>query len=881
MSPGEAWEGQAREFASEILGIAVGPTVGQGGSGMAFVGFTTDGVPSPADVEARRAGRWPEAEITWVVDRASWPSRLLVKLCPPDRVHRTELEGTRLVAACQRESPHPNLMQVFAVVPFLGGLIEVLEIADQLPDGKVVTLAQHVYERRRTPEEALAIIGPLAAAAQRLRDRRLRHQDIRPTNIIRVRATWKLADYGLVIEDSVHGPGGPLAAYPLGPDVQHLARTLYFMLSGTYPDQPFDPLPADAGPLAHAIHDRAIAPPFLWPDRFRTPDDFQRALNAAIEDPEMTSLADFWSPSFRAAAVSEGIVRAVRRNNRDVALWIWGPALLLALGLAAAAVVAGLGGWARGGLIATLLGLAVLVLVAVTAISRRVRLFVTVEGYARRIGEAHEEPNLVRSVLDLHPPRRAPFLPALLDPEMALVPAARATLTQLRRAGRRQRGTRDSVAGVAAEGWVVDRLTRHGTRIYRERPPLPCEGIGPRLARLATRIALIALLALILVLIALIIYSLLNRSPDSPPPPDPQGAQQKGTENRDNGRKPPGDAGDTPPMDDATTSSIREATDSFQRVMQSAGAGGQPDETGQAGSGTGDGGQGGSAGQGSNGSDSDRPSASLKGETTNAPPQRQNARDQGPGSSASPGERSQRGAQRTDSAQTTTSAGGPDDAKSPRSTEQASGGKADDAAKTGESPTDGAKTGQSPASRTASGQAGRDGSESPVQVYQAKAARAAAKNQLEAQRDRLKALAGDLARQARAPGIEPRDAQRLHTEMTMVEQTIAKHDRVLAALKDQASPGGGPDQPGIGIGSKKDPNHRGGKSPSAASKSRVISLLPTLGDGKGAWKSPEPPKDLNPSARQRLGETDSPESRVTDPWRRRALKALLSPPASP
>jgi hypothetical protein len=676
----------------------------------------------------------------------------------------------------------------------------------------------------------------------------------------------------MLIPDGVDGPGGPLASYPLGTDVQHLARTLYFMFTRSYPDLPYDPLPEDVGRLGHVLHNVAITSPFLYPDRFKTPDDFLRAINRATEDPQAQSMckpADL-DPSTRAKAVAGGIADAVRQNNRFVALWIGGPALLVVLALVSTAALAGGIGWAGRGTVLALLGIAALVLVVVTALCRRWGLFLTVQEWARRVGQRHGQANLVRSVLDLQRVERAPFVPALLDPDLPWPLALRVTCSQVRHLRSQRRMAFEAVRGTT-NTWIDDRLTLRGLEAFRESPPLPCEGIAPRASRAFTWLLAAILFALVVLIIVLFLYWLFG--PQAPPEP---GDLQTPSQSRTEPPKAPENPDSPPAIDPATQKAIDDANQVFKQTMQSVGPGQPP-------SGSKPGGRPDGSGGGASPNPSGEPGQAA---TTQGPAPgpsgggEADSQDSGPEGAGEPpsGSTPKADSQPAAAPAPATQPGvGKEEALNPAGSPETKKAEPAQGAETGWAANDSEKKQGGSQPGTEQGEAPAGPKPTPEEI------RKQAMRQLEEQRGQLETLKKALEQQAQAPGTPPDEAQRLEDGAETVQEAIAKQTQALKVTGGQGPsperPAPGGSQPGT---AELPPDvHDDGTTPPAPPSPKVVQLPPLVGEGDGPYQSPEPPQDVTWSPLQRRSEAGGAESRIRDPVRRGAIRALVTPPSIP
>jgi serine/threonine-protein kinase len=138
---------------------------------------------------------------------------------------------------------HPNLVAVFDTIVVDDAVLIVMEYVP----GR--TLADALQEGRMAPEQALAILRPLAEAIDRTHAAGIVHRDVKPANVLlHERGDVKLADLGVATSDEVSRitrTGGVVgtAAYMApeqfesGPvdgaaDVYALAAVAFEMLSG-------------------------------------------------------------------------------------------------------------------------------------------------------------------------------------------------------------------------------------------------------------------------------------------------------------------------------------------------------------------------------------------------------------------------------------------------------------------------------------------------------------------------------------------------------------------------------------------------------------------------------------------------------------------------
>ncbi len=170
-----------------------------------------------------------------------------------------EFEGLKRFTPISRA--HPNLVQILHVGRGPDGIFYVMEAADDESTGQTIdperyfprTLASLLRQRRRlSVPECLDLGANLAAALEFLHERQLIHCDVKPSNIIFVNDTPKLADIGLVADIARSSTGNTFVGTPgymppEGPgapagDLYSLGKLLYeaaFGLDCTrFPDLP-------------------------------------------------------------------------------------------------------------------------------------------------------------------------------------------------------------------------------------------------------------------------------------------------------------------------------------------------------------------------------------------------------------------------------------------------------------------------------------------------------------------------------------------------------------------------------------------------------------------------------------------------------------------
>jgi len=317
------WLSEAVVFIEKTLGIRFSHVIGRGAAGCFGCGKLGNDRLAPKALQTS-----PKNRMTFLKPFNDWPFRVGIKLISPDSLLGSiEKKGVRRVAKLQQKAPHPHLVTLYGLLEYKDGIIEFLELADSLEQSeepgrdKYHVLDNQIWTKGIMPvSDAFGIIRPIGEAAQHLREHHLRHQDIRPANVIRVDGIWKLGDFGMVIPEGPQGIEGPLASYPYGSDTAGLARTMYAMLSGRQDlDTPIDPLPQESGKLADKIHDELICR--AWKDDavINTPAMFLRSLDKiCIQHDEGTSVP----VSERVRMLADRLAIYIKAYNQGM-IWLW------------------------------------------------------------------------------------------------------------------------------------------------------------------------------------------------------------------------------------------------------------------------------------------------------------------------------------------------------------------------------------------------------------------------------------------------------------------------------------------------------------------------------------------------------------------------------
>jgi serine/threonine protein kinase len=204
----------------------------------------------------RRIGAGAYGEV-WLARNTATQAERAVKIVyratfADERPFQREFEGIKRFDAVSRS--HPTQLALFHVGKGDGFFYYIMELADRLPGSaeyRPHTLRGDL-ESGRLPAAQVVDLGlTLAEALHHLHAAGLIHRDVKPSNIIYVRARPKLADIGLVTDASDsqsivgtegylprEGPGTPAA------DLFALGKVLYETVTGLDRRQ-FPELPAD------------------------------------------------------------------------------------------------------------------------------------------------------------------------------------------------------------------------------------------------------------------------------------------------------------------------------------------------------------------------------------------------------------------------------------------------------------------------------------------------------------------------------------------------------------------------------------------------------------------------------------------------------------
>ena len=277
----------------------VGKAMGQGGFGITYVGFDTS-------LKRRVAVKEYFPEGTAIRDAAR---TVCVSSYSSEAFQKRYGAGLN---KCMNEA------QSLAKLDDIPGIVRVLDYFQENNTAYVimefvegVTLVTYLRQLPQKPDyrEALALLSPIGTALRRIHDRGFVHRDVSPDNIMINRfGEPKLLDFGAVktvteggtpTESPIVKRGfSPHEMYSvkgkIGPwsDVYAYCATLYYILTGTAPEEPIDRAGEDpageslsrfVSPAQTAALLKGLA---IQPDqRYQTAAEMTAALNACLNDP--------------------------------------------------------------------------------------------------------------------------------------------------------------------------------------------------------------------------------------------------------------------------------------------------------------------------------------------------------------------------------------------------------------------------------------------------------------------------------------------------------------------------------------------------------------------------------------------------------------------
>ncbi len=177
---------------------------------------TTDNGEGPPEIPdfdlIRPIGRGGFGRVWLARNRATGHLRA-VKVIPLRRSGAADAAGREITSLIRLEEKlrrHPNLLSIHHVGKTARDLFYVMDAADDLsgkpassdPDYRPATLESRLAERPLSPEQCARYGRELLAGLAALHEAGMVHRDVKPANCIFVAGEMKLADFGLVAENS-------------------------------------------------------------------------------------------------------------------------------------------------------------------------------------------------------------------------------------------------------------------------------------------------------------------------------------------------------------------------------------------------------------------------------------------------------------------------------------------------------------------------------------------------------------------------------------------------------------------------------------------------------------------------------------------------------
>lgn len=255
---------------------------------------------------------WRAREELTQVERA-------IKILRKSKARQVESDLAGVVCYQNASHNHPHLLQVLAVGQTERVVYYVMELgdcasSDARDDAQPITLRVVLRKGGRpSPRESLELVSKLAAGVAHLHAQGLRHNDVKPENVIFVHGEPKLGDFGLThsAEEPRPGVGTPpyMPKEGVANDVFALGKVLYELISGRpasefpRPPKELPPDPPAETRAAIQVANRACDPK---PERrFESIEALRAALHQALKTDR--SLVDRWRRLPRRARVGVGI----------------------------------------------------------------------------------------------------------------------------------------------------------------------------------------------------------------------------------------------------------------------------------------------------------------------------------------------------------------------------------------------------------------------------------------------------------------------------------------------------------------------------------------------------------------------------------------------
>jgi hypothetical protein len=186
----------------------------------------------------------------WIAQHRHTGDAVAIKFIPPNN-RDIELQGLQHLRQRVREG-QDHLVWTEYIGESDGFIYCVMDLADPVVEGplfadryEALTLLKHLKQKGRLDVlEAAAVTLAIAKGLSFLQRAGLRHGDIKPANILRVRGKWKLADYGMMGGLDVRARGGTRSYLP--PEGAHGDRADQYALGIVLHELVFGHRPSDS-----------------------------------------------------------------------------------------------------------------------------------------------------------------------------------------------------------------------------------------------------------------------------------------------------------------------------------------------------------------------------------------------------------------------------------------------------------------------------------------------------------------------------------------------------------------------------------------------------------------------------------------------------------
>ena len=156
----------------------------------------------------------------WIAQNHHTADAVAIKFVPPQN-RQIELAGLQMLRQRVREG-QDHLLWTEYIGEANGFIYCVMDLADPVVEGplfadryEAMTLLRFMKQHGRIePSEVVQIAGSMVKGLAFLQSVGLRHGDIKPANVLRVRGRWKLADYGMMGALESRARGGTRSYLP-------------------------------------------------------------------------------------------------------------------------------------------------------------------------------------------------------------------------------------------------------------------------------------------------------------------------------------------------------------------------------------------------------------------------------------------------------------------------------------------------------------------------------------------------------------------------------------------------------------------------------------------------------------------------------------------